>query len=167
MTAKKSKAGRKSKYQPSFPRLAYRHCLLGATNQDLAKLFGVSDVTIDNWLKDKPRFLGAVKRGRTDADARVAKSLYRRAIGYSHKAVKIMAVAIGDNQGSRIEQVPYVERYAPDTGAAMAWLKNRQPDRWRDKREVEITDSRADRIAAARARVLNGTAQPETPARAD
>lgn len=27
----------------------------------------------------------------------------------------------------------------PDTGAAMAWLKNRQPAKWRDKQEVDLT----------------------------
>ena len=32
---------------------------------------------------------------------------------------------------------PYVEHYPPDTGAAMAWLKNRQKGKWRDKQDIE------------------------------
>jgi hypothetical protein len=27
----------------------------------------------------------------------------------------------------------------PDTGAAMAWLKNRKPETWRDKHDVDVT----------------------------
>ena len=35
--------------------------------------------------------------------------------------------------------VPYVEHFPPDTAAAFIWLKNRQPHRWRDKKEVHET----------------------------
>ncbi len=38
-----------------------------------------------------------------------------------------------------VEQVPYVEHYAPDTTAAIFWLKNRQPAQWRDKIEAELS----------------------------
>ena len=31
----------------------------------------------------------------------------------------------------------YIEHYPPDTTAAIFWLKNRQPGKWRDKKEVE------------------------------
>lgn len=31
----------------------------------------------------------------------------------------------------------YIEHYPPDTTAAIFWLKNRQPAKWRDKKEVE------------------------------
>ena len=31
---------------------------------------------------------------------------------------------------------PYVEHHPPNVGAAKIWLNNRQPERWRDKREV-------------------------------
>jgi hypothetical protein len=30
---------------------------------------------------------------------------------------------------------PYVEHVAPDTTAAIFWLKNRRPDLWRDKQD--------------------------------
>ena len=32
---------------------------LGATHADLARIFGVSDATIDNWKAQHPDFLGA------------------------------------------------------------------------------------------------------------
>jgi hypothetical protein len=53
--------------------------------------------------------------------------------------VKILAVPSGHNQGSEVQEVPYVERYPPDTTAAIFWLKNRQREKWRDRITSEMT----------------------------
>jgi hypothetical protein len=131
------RGGRPSLYQPIYAEQAAKLCALGATDADLADFFGVVVNTIDNWKHAHPEFLGSLKNAKATADGEVERSLFRRAMGYEHDAVKIMAVADGQGIGSHIEQVPYVERYPPDTTAAIFWLKNRQPDRWRDKHEVE------------------------------
>lgn len=131
------KGGRPSKYRPEYAKQAYHLALLGATDADIARAFSVSEKTIATWKHRQPDFLQSLKRGKDEADAQVAKSLYRRALGYSHKAVKIIAVARGNNQGSVVEEVPYVEKYPPDTTAAIFWLKNRRPELWRDKHDVE------------------------------
>lgn len=135
------RVGRPSAYRPEFAKLAYHMTLLGATDRDIAAAAGVSEVTVNAWKKEQPEFLKSLKDGKAVADANVAKSLYRRALGYSHNAVKILAVAKGGNQGSAVEEVPYIERYPPDTVAAMFWLKNRRPDLWRDKQDVEHSGS--------------------------
>jgi hypothetical protein len=36
---------------------------------------------------------------------------------------------------------PYIEHYAPDVTAQIFWLKNRRPDRWREKQEIEHSGS--------------------------
>ena len=131
------KVGRPSSYRPEFAEQARKLCLLGATDAQLGEFFGVSEVTINAWKTAHPEFLKSLKDGKEKADALVAHSLYHRALGYKHDAVKIIAVARGDNQGSSVEQVPYTEHYAPDTTAAIFWLKNRRPDLWRDKTETE------------------------------
>lgn len=128
---------RPSAYRPEYAEQARKLCLLGAIDKDLAEFFGVSETTINNWKVAQPEFLESLKAGKVKADATVAQSLYRRAVGYAHPAVKILTVADGSNLGSHVEQVPYTERYAPDTAAAIFWLKNRRPDLWRDKQDVE------------------------------
>jgi hypothetical protein len=35
------------------------------------------------------------------------------------------------------DYAPYVEHHPPDIGAAKVWLYNRQPERWRDRKQVE------------------------------
>lgn len=120
-----------SKYHPAFADLAYKHCLLGATPKHVADLLQVDEVTIYRWMETHPSFGAAMEQGRGDADANVARSLYKKATGYTHQAVKVFQY-----QGEPVV-VPYTEVVAPDTDAAKFWLKNRQPELWKDKVEVE------------------------------
>jgi hypothetical protein len=46
-------------------------------------------------------------------------------------------VKIAVNAAGEVTQVPFVEHHAPDTTAAIFWLKNRRREEWRDKQEVE------------------------------
>lgn len=128
-----SKGGRPSRYRAEYSEQAFRLCLLGATDADLAGFFAVSEQTINAWKQAHPKFLESLKAGKDEADANVAKSLYRRALGYSHDAVKIVA----DAKTGTEHTVPYVEHYPPDTTACIFWLKNRQRTKWRDKQDVE------------------------------
>ena len=45
-----AKRGPVPRYKPDFCPIAYKFCLLGATNDDLAGLLEVSRATIGNWL---------------------------------------------------------------------------------------------------------------------
>jgi hypothetical protein len=67
-------------------------CLLGASDEKIADALEVAVSTFYLWKQEHKEFSEALARGR-EADATVAKSLYRRAKGYSHKAVKIFMPA--------------------------------------------------------------------------
>jgi hypothetical protein len=119
--------GRPSSYEPQFAEQAHKLCELGATDADIASFFGVSERTINRWKHDHEEFCQSLKRGKGVADDLVEQSLFRRATGYSHDAVKMFQA-----EGKVIE-APYVEHYPPDTTAAIFWLKNRRPAQWRDR----------------------------------
>lgn len=148
--------GRPTDYQPRFNKTVRSLALLGATDVEMAEALGIATSTFYLWKQTFPAFSEALKQGKDEADARVAQSLYHRAIGYSHPAVKIITVPRGGNQGSDIEQVEYTERYPPDTTAAIFWLKNRRKNEWRDRSEVDhtVTVSVADKLTEARQRAL-------------
>jgi hypothetical protein len=104
--------------------------------------------TIHRWKSQHEEFCHSLRAGKEEADARVERSLYQRAVGYEHEAVKIFMPAGAEAP----VYAPYIEHVPPDTNASTFWLKNRKPGEWRDKTEVEVTNSLADRIASARKR---------------
>lgn len=125
-------AGRPTCYREKYNKQAYRLCLLGATDDELAEFFEVDVSTINRWKIDHSGFYESLKKGKMSADSRVAERLYERAMGYSHPEIHV------SNHQGEITQTELIKHYPPDTAAAFIWLKNRQPGKWRDKIEVGI-----------------------------
>lgn len=139
----KKRTGRPSSFREEYVEQVRKLCLLGAKDEEIANFFNVAVSTLSLWKTTHPEFSAALKEGKAAADSVVADSLFHRAKGYSHQAVKIMQY-----EGEPIE-VPYVEHYPPDTTACIFWLKNRRPELWRDKTEtksdVTVTRVNVDR----------------------
>lgn len=129
--------GRLPTYKNEYAEMARRICLLKATTDaEMAEIFDVSETTIYAWKNEYPEFAEAQRLGKLHADANVAASLYHRATGYSHEAVRIFPK--GGGKGKKKDKpllVPYTEHYPPDTAAAKHWLNNRQPAYWRERIE--------------------------------
>jgi len=136
-------AGQPTKFKPAFVEQAAKLCTLGATDIELADFFGVSVRTIYRWSAEHGEFCQALKQGKEVADERVTRALYHRATGYSFDTVKIMQY-----EGAVME-VPYREHVAPDTTAMIFWLKNRRPDLWREKQEIDVSVRPFEEILAA------------------
>lgn len=121
--------GRPTKYKPEYAKQAKKLCLLGATDKDLADFFNVDEATINRWKKSKPVFCKSLKGAKEKADARVVRSLYQRAIGYDH-----IDTHFASYEGEIISK-EYMKHFIPDVTAQIFWLKNRQPEKWRDVKE--------------------------------
>lgn len=124
--------GRPSLYDASMNEAAEKLALLGMTDEEMAKFFGIDTSTFYEWMKTYPAFSEAVYAGKDIADANVASSLYKRATG---EHVLIEAVRKGKDGDHQV--VKFRQFIPADPGAALNWLKNRQPEKWRDKKEVE------------------------------
>ena len=68
-----------------------------------------------------------LKKCKEIADYEVENALYKRATGYDYTEVSIEKGTQGEKIKKTVKHVP------PDTGAIAIWLKNRRPDKWRDK----------------------------------
>jgi hypothetical protein len=55
-----------------------------------------------------------------------------RANGFHYDAVKIFC-----DKNGRVTKVPYREYVIPDVTAGIFWLKNRDPQHWRDSQQLE------------------------------
>lgn len=125
----KKKGGRPSKFQPTFCEQAKKLCRLGATTPELADFFNVAVSTVDKWIAEIPKFSDAVKEAKAIADDFVVRRLFERATGYSHPDTHV------SNYQGDVTLTPITKHYAPDTAAAIFWLKNRRSDAWRDRLE--------------------------------
>lgn len=131
--AKKHPGGRPSGYKPEFAKQTEKLCELGATDEEVADFFEVSVRTVYRWQAQHAEFCHALKAGKVAADERVERSLYHKAVGYTFDSEKVFQF-----QGV-VVRAPVKEHVPPDTTAAIFWLKNRRPDLWRDRQQLEHT----------------------------
>lgn len=146
--AEGNEGGRPTLYKDEYVEQAYKLCLLGATDNDLAIFFEVEESTINNWKIEHKEFLESIRSGKQVADMEVAQSLYRGAIDRTvPKQVAIKVKEVKYENGKRLSDtekviITQVEEFIPaDFRNAQFWLKNRNPERWRDKIEVDNNHS--------------------------
>jgi hypothetical protein len=129
------KIGRPTKYSEDMhERAAFLIREFGMTDKQLAKAFGVAEASLKEWRQVYPAFSAATKEAKADYDSgTVEKSLLKRALGYRYKEVTKEKT---DNGGMEITK-EVIREMPPDTTAMIFWLKNRQPARWRDSKNID------------------------------
>ncbi len=127
-----------NKYRPEYAVQVYKLCLMGARDQDLANFFEVHRDTIFHWTKLYPAFAEARKRGKLAADAEVAYSLFKRAIGTTVTKQKVLSSG---------QVVEYQEELPPDVRAMEFWLKCRSRGNWNPSHQVELSGDRSNPLA--------------------
>lgn len=100
--------GRPSDYDEAYLPEVLQLVEQGATSVEIAEHLDISTVTFWRWCKAYPELRNAVKGAKDAQDDRV------------EEALRINAVLQGN------------------VTAQIFWLKNRQPDKWRDRKETEI-----------------------------
>ncbi|MFC1459676.1 helix-turn-helix domain-containing protein [Microvirga arabica] len=144
---------RPTKYDPAYhPEHAYKLAMLSHTDEEMADFFGIEPSTFYLWKQKHPEFSEAVTRGKIPADADVALSFHKRACGYEYEGEKIFCC---EGEVVRARTTVHVP---PDAGAALNWLKNRQPQKWRDKRALEMETEEGEAIAIPVVRVRSSQA---------
>ena len=103
----------------------------GLIDEQIAENAGITTSTLYEWKKKYPDISEALKKGKEIVDIQVENALLKRALGYSYKETKTEEPADGDKVTVTVKEV------VPDTTAQIFWLKNRRPDRWRDKQDIE------------------------------
>lgn len=116
----------------------------GLTDEQLAHNMGISRDTLYAWKNKYPDISDALKRGKEVVDIQVENALLKRALGYDYQEER---VEVSEDKGRKVVQT--IKHIPADTTAGIFWLKNRRPDKWRDKPEPE-----ADADSLNRAREL-------------
>lgn len=131
--------GRPSKYDKELhPKLAKAYSMAGLTDAQMAEEMGIATPTLYAWKKEHEEFSNAIKDGKELPDSKVEAALFKMATGFDYKARKPLVVSDGKDVGSHVVVAEYREKSLPNVTAQIFWLKNRRPDRWRDKQDIQV-----------------------------
>lgn len=134
------------KWKDENYQLVISYALLGATNEEIAGFLHVDPETFQRWIKENPRLVKCLQEGREAADARVARSLHSRAVGYTYnKKVPVRTkTKLYDESGKVVgeqEVTEYIDEEVilpPDVQAGKFWLGRRRRKDWEEKSTVEL-----------------------------
>lgn len=133
--------GRPTTYSKQLADITLNLYREGKTDAQVAGIIDVSEKTLYNWRQENPEYLLAIRDIKDLDDMQVETALRAAAVGYTAIEERVYI-----SFGKEI-RVKVPKHYPPDIRAAMFWLKNRHPDKWREhssveKVEGEIRDSR-------------------------
>lgn len=110
---------------------------------EVAHNIGCSESTLREWRNNHPAISAALKKGREVADIVIENALYKSAqtqIITVRKPIKVKTVKQDGRKKIEEERIEYAEEQVvvpANVTAQIFWLKNRRPDKWRDKPEAE------------------------------
>jgi len=138
----------RSKWEDDFPERAFSFLQKGHIELELAKHLGISEATLNDYKNKYPEFLKAIKEGKRKTDDEVENALLKRALGYTYIEETREPVLIKKKIGGRHKKISLSEEMiltktvtkniAPDVTACIFWLKNRRPDQWRDRKQIDL-----------------------------
>ena len=103
----------------------------GLTDEQIAGNIGINTSTLYDWKNKFPKISEALKKGKEVVDIQVENALLKRALGYDFQETRVEK---SDKDGTKIIQT--LKHIPADATAQIFWLKNRRPDKWRDKPEI-------------------------------
>ena len=104
----------------------------GLSDEQIALKMGIGVSTYYRWQDEHEEFREAIKKGKAPVDIEVENALLKRALGYDYE--ETVTEIHKDGNGVERQHIRKIKKHMPaDTTAQIFWLKNRRPDRWRDK----------------------------------
>ncbi|MEK5415871.1 helix-turn-helix domain-containing protein [Paenibacillus sp. FSL L8-0708] len=118
----------------------------GLTDEQIADNMGIKRPTLYEWKKRYPDISDTLKKGKEVIDRHVENALLKRALGYRYDEVTREPGTVEDKETGELKQVMVetkrvTKEVQGDTTAQIFWLKNRKPEQWRDKQDVQHSGS--------------------------
>jgi hypothetical protein len=104
----------------------------GLTDEQIAQNMSINVATLYRYKEKYCEICEALKRGKDVVDIEVENALLKRALGYAYVETK---TEVSKKDGKKVTTT--IKEVIPDTTAQIFWLKNRRPDLWRDKQQIE------------------------------
>ena len=112
----------------------------GLTDEQIARNIGISRSTLSDWKNRFPDIADALKKGKDVVDVEVENALLRRALGYDYEeSIEESTEEMVDGKVEKKTVRKVIKKHVPpDVTAQIFWLKNRRPQQWREKQQVDV-----------------------------
>lgn len=104
----------------------------GFTQTQIAERIGVARQSLYNLQQRDAKFLDAFKKAKKRATEIVERSLFESATGWTCEETIVKVI------DGNIHKIKVTKQYPPSVDAQKFYLKNRDPDRWKDRLEQDI-----------------------------
>jgi hypothetical protein len=103
------------------------------STKDFCEFLELDPISFKHWCNKYPEYERAVMSWRTYATSEIEVALAKRAVGFTKQTKR----DIMDKNG-QIHTLINETYYPPSETAAQFWLKNRAPNDWQDKKEIDV-----------------------------
>jgi glycerophosphoryl diester phosphodiesterase len=126
----------RGKYNKNFPSIAKEFAREGFVDIEIAKKLGISRASYYNYQLKYPEFRDAIIEGKIPVDIEIEDSLIKKAKGYyyeeKHTEIEIV------NGEPKPKLIKTIKKHVPASDTAIIfWLKNRKPERWKDRSGID------------------------------
>lgn len=112
----------------------------GLTDEQIAYNMGINVATLYRYKQSYCEICNALKKGKEVVDTMVENALLKRALGYKYTETTKQLVENPKTGKTELKVTKEIEKeMPPDVTAIIYWLKNRKPDIWKDKQNIEIS----------------------------
>lgn len=126
---------RKKKLTPEITKKAFNLARRGLIDQEICAALNISRNSFYKWMRENKAFEKAVIKGREDSIEEVENAMFKAAVGYEyeeiHKTVKNV-------DGVETKEIKTIKKLITGSTTAQIFiLKNRKPEQYNDRKEVE------------------------------
>lgn len=119
----------------------------GLTDEQIAHNMGINRRTLTDWKNKHSPISLTLKKGKEIVDFEVQNSLEKRAKGYDYEEITFEYRFNEETREYEKTPVKAIRKHMPpDVLALIFWLKNRMPDKWREKQKEETDTSALDKL---------------------
>jgi len=126
------------KYSEELTEKICKYLKRGNTITTTCQAVGISKETFFQWMK-KPDFYDSIKKAMAIPDKKVENALYKSAImGHRYKEKEYKGVAVGEKVKMILVKT-VTKIIPPNVTAQIFYLKNRQPEEWKDRHDLDLS----------------------------
>lgn len=122
--------------------------LQGSTDEEMYTMLDISKDTFYKWKNEFPEFSESIKKGKLISNGEILNSAFKQSVGFEYveeqvfklKSYELMDDGTGQKklmQIEKLETVPVIRISPPNPTMSIFMLKNRLPEDYKDKQEVE------------------------------